>query len=65
MNKKNENRIKEMLAELSDIAKKEKTILSIYVRDDYVSVNNDYWVKPKNKKISLTSLDRGKSWTGL
>lgn len=65
MNKKTENRIKEILVELGEIATKEKCTISIYVKKGYVSANNNYWDLSKRKGFEFWSEDKGATWTSL
>lgn len=65
MTKNNENRVKEILIELAKIAKKEKTIMSIYInQDNHISINNDHWDK-ESGGFDFFSTDRGKTWTRI
>jgi ssRNA-specific RNase YbeY (16S rRNA maturation enzyme) len=62
MTRKNENRVKELLIELAEIAKKEKTMMSIYIKDDaHISINNDHWDRDSGG-FDFFSTDRGKTW---
>lgn len=65
MNKKTENRIKEILVELEAIATKEKCPISIYAKKGYTSANNDYWQQSKRKGFAFWSGDKGATWTDL
>lgn len=65
MTKKNKEKLKEILIELTKIAKKEKTTLDIRAEDAYVTVNNNYWEVPKKSRINFHSFDGGQTWTDM
>ena len=66
MNQKTENRLKELVAEIGDIAKKEKCYIAVCAqKSGFASVNNNHWELPKKKGFDFWTNDRGKTWTSL
>ena len=66
MNKKTEEKLKELLVEIGDIAKKEKCSISIFAKENgWVTGNNNHWELAKRKGFDFWTNDRGKTWTSL
>ena len=66
MKKINREKLTDLLAQLSQLAKEGKEdYISICISDGHITVNNKYWEEKKAKQLSLFSSDRGETWIDM